>query len=327
MMIIKAVSTEAVCLKFSDERKLNMLSDRVVYLNGEFIAWENATVHIMSHSFGRGSAIFEVISCHDTDKGPVIFRLQDHIARLFKTAELLDMELPISHDEFYAAVTGTVKKNQLTEGFIKVICYYPQFSAEVVPPKEKLSVSVFALDPVRDLDGGFETVQSTTACVSKWRKLDPQTVPVGAKAAANYLNGMVARLDAEKRGFEHALMLDTQGFVAEGGTECMFLVKDSQLLTSALGTVLRSITRMSVLEAAKIEGIKTVEGRLPSEMIFEADELFFSCSPMKVLPVRQIDDYVLDDVPGPLTRKMVALLTDISTGKDGRFKDWLYPVE
>jgi len=304
-----------------------MLSDRIVYLNGEFVPWENATVHIMSHSFGRGSAIFEVISCHGTDNGPVVFRLQEHIKRLFKSAELLDMELPISHEEFYSAVTGTVKKNQLNQGFIKVICYYPQFSAEVVPPKEKLSVSVFALDPVRDLKGGFEAVQSTTACVSKWRKLDPQTVPVGAKAAANYLNGMVARLDAEKRGFEHALMLDTQGFVAEGGTECVFLVKDGQLLTSALGTVLRSITRMSVLEAARMEGIKTVEDRLPPEIIYEADELFFSCSPMKVMPVRQIDDYVLEDVPGPVTRKMVALLADISTGKDERFKNWLYPVE
>ena len=304
-----------------------MLSDRVVYLNGEFVAWENATVHIMSHSFGRGSAIFEVISCHDTPDGPVIFRLQDHIARLFKTAELLDMALPISHEEFYSAVTGTVRKNQLSQGFVKVICYYPQFSAEVVPPKEKLSVSVFALDPVRDLGGGFAAVETTTACISKWRKLDPQTVPVGAKAAANYLNGMVARLDAEKRGFEHAVMLDTQGFVAEGGTECMFMVKDGQLLTASLGTVLRSITRMSILEAAGIEGIPTVEDRLPADLVYEADEIFFSCSPMKVLPVRQMDDYVLKDAPGPLTRKMATLLMDISAGKDERFKNWLYPVE
>jgi branched-chain amino acid aminotransferase len=304
-----------------------MLSDRIVYLNGEFVAWDEATVHIMSHSFGRGSAIFEVISCHGTDSGPVVYRLPEHIKRLFKTAGLLDMELPISHEEFYSAVTGTVKKNQLTQGFIKVICYYPQISAEVVPPKEKLSVSVFALDPLRDLGGNFEAVQSTTACVSKWRKLDPQTVPIGAKAAANYLNGMVARLDAEKRGFEHALMLDTQGFVAEGGTECIFFVNDGRLFTPALGTVLRSITRMSVLEAAKIEGIQTVEDRLPPEIIYEAEELFFSSSPLKVLPVRRIDDRVMDEVPGPVTRKMAALLVDISTGKDKRFKDWFYPVE
>ena len=304
-----------------------MLSDRIVFLNGEFVAWEQATVHIMSHSFGRATAIFEVISCHLTDSGPAVFRLQEHIKRLFKTAELLDMELPLTHQEFYNAVTGTVKQNQLNQGFIKVICYYPQFSAEVVPPKEKLSVSVFALDPVRDLEGDFSAVQSTTACVSKWRKLDPQTVPVGAKAAANYLNGMVARLDAAKRGFEHAVMLDTQGFIAEGGTECMFLVKDGQLMTPSLGTVLKSITRMSVLEAAEFEGIKPVEDRLSSEMIYEAELLFFSCSPVKVLPIRQIEDHLLENVPGPLTQKIAALLDDISSAKDERFKNWLYPVE
>jgi len=304
-----------------------MLSDRIVFLDGDFIAWENASVHIMSHSFGRGSGIFEVMSCHSTDSGPVIFRLQEHIKRLFKTAELLDMELPLSHQEFYAAVAGTVKQNQLDQGFIKVICYYPQFSVEIVPPKEKLSVSVFALDPVRDLGGGFSAVQSTTACVSKWRKLDPQTVPVGAKAAANYLNGMVARLDAAKRGFEYAIMLDTQGFIAEGGTESVFLVKDGQLMTPSLGTVLKSITRMSVLEAAKIEGIPNVEDRLQPELIYEAEELFLSCSPMKVSPVRQIEERKLERVPGPVTEKVIALMQDIASGKDKRFNDWLYPVE
>jgi branched-chain amino acid aminotransferase len=304
-----------------------MLEDRIVFIDGEFIAWENASVHIMSHSFGRGSAIFEVISCHDTDSGPSIFRLPEHIQRLSKSAELLEMELPYSPEEFYKAVAGTVKQNQLNRGFIKVICYYPQFSVEVLPPKEKLSVSVFALDPARDLDGGFSAVQSTTACISKWRKLDPQTVPIEAKAAANYLNGMVARQDAAKRGFEHAITLDTQGFIAEGGTECVFVVKDGQLMTSSLGTVLKSITRMSVLEAAKVEGIPTVEGRLPCDLIYEADELFFSCSPLKVLPIRQIDDRILDNAPGPLTRSVSALMQNITSGKDERFKDWLCPVE
>lgn len=304
-----------------------MLEDRVVFINGEFIAWENASVHIMSHSFGRGSAIFEVMSSHNTDSGPAVFRLQEHIKRLFKSAELLDMELPFSHEEFYHAVTGTVKQNQLNQGFIKIICYYPQFSVAIIPPKEKLSVSVFALDPTEDLQGGFSAGQSTTACISKWRKLDPQTVPVGAKAAANYLNGMVARQDAAKRGFEHAIMLDSQGFIAEGGTESVFLVKDGHLMTSSLGTVLRSITRMSVLEAAKAEGIPTVEDRLPSGLIYEAEELFFSCSPIKVLPVRQVDDRALENTPGPVTQSIAALMHNIASGKDERFKDWLYPVE
>ena len=304
-----------------------MLADRIVYLNGAFVGWDNASVHIMSHSFGRGSAIFEVISCHSTDSGPVIFRLQEHIKRLFKSAQLLDMELPLSQQEFYNAVAGTVKHNQLDRGFIKVICFYPQFSVDIVRPKEKLSVSVFALDPAQDLGGGFSAVRSTTVGISKWRKLDPQTVPVAAKAAANYLNGMVARLDAAKRGFDHAIMLDTQGFIAEGGTESVFLVKGGQLMTPSLGTVLKSITRMSVLEAAKIVGIPCVEDLLQPELIYEAEELFLSCSPIKVLPVGQIEKRKLESVPGPVTERVSALLQEITSGEDKRFSDWLYPVK
>jgi branched-chain amino acid aminotransferase len=309
------------------ELEKNMFEDRIVYLRGEFVAWQQATVHIMSHSFGRGSAIFEVISFHATDSGPAIFRLDEHIKRLFKTAELLDMELPLSRSEFCRAAVETVKRNQLNQGIIKIICYYPQFSVEVLPPQNPLEVSIFALDPDQYLKGRLPTTGSTTAGISKWRKLDPQTVPVPAKAAANYLNGMVARLDVRKRGLVHAVMLDTQGFIGEGATESLFLVKAGRLMTPALGTVLGSITRMSILEAAELNGLQTFEGRLDPALLYEAEELFFSCSPLKVLPVRQIEDRVLSNIPGQLTQRMGALMDDIVKGKDARFKNWLYPVD
>ena len=302
-----------------------MFENRIVYMSGEFVAWQQATVHIMCHSFGRGSAIFEVISFHSTDSGPVIFRLKEHINRLFKTSELLDMELPISPAEFCEAVAGTVKANQLNQGLIKILCYYPQISVEVVPPNEPLQVSIFALDP-REFVKGKAGASSTTAAISKWRKIDPQTVPVPAKAAANYLNGMVARIDASKRGFEYALMLDTQGFIAEGSTESLFLVKDGRLMTPSLGTVLAGISRMSVLEAAEAIGLKTFEGRLEPDLLNQAEEMFFSCSPLKVLPIRRIEDRELSEVPGPVTKKMAALLDNITSGKDTRFNNWLYPV-
>jgi branched-chain amino acid aminotransferase len=163
--------------------------------------------------------------------------------------------------------------------------------------------------------------------VSSWRKLDPRTVPVEAKAAANYLNGMVARAEAKKNGFEHAIMLDTQGFIAEGGTESVFVVKDNCLMTAATGTVLKSITRISILEAAREVGIECVEGQLKPELLFEANEMFVSSSPFKVLPVRQINDHKLDKAPGPLTRKIAELLDAIAGGNDDRFKGWLYMVE
>ena len=305
-----------------------MIEDRIVYLNGKYIPWQEATVHIMSHSFGRGSAIFEVISLHSTASGPAVFRLQAHMDRLFKSAELLDMELPLSKEDLCEAVAGTVKRNKLQKGFIKLICFYPEFSVEILPPQKQLSVSIFALDPERDLGGlGIPFAEGTTLFLSNWRKLDPLTVPIEAKAAANYLNGMVARQEAKKNGFEYAVMLDTRGFIAEGGTESAFFVKDDRLMTPATGTVLKSITRRSILEAAKAAGIECLEAQLKPELLFEADEAFLSCTPFKVLPVKQINDRKIELAPGPLTRKVAELLEAIAGGKDERFQDWLYPVD
>ena len=305
-----------------------MIEDRIVYLKGEFVPWENANVHIMSHSFGRGSAIFEVISLHKTASGPAIFRLDAHINRLFKSAGFLDMELPLSKEAICQAVAETVKRNELEQGIIKLICFYPEFAVEILPPQKELTISIFAIDPDQDLGGlGIPFETGATAYLSSWRKLDPRTVPVEAKAAANYLNGMVARTEAKKNGFEYAIMLDTQGFIAEGGTESVFLVKDGCLMTAATGTVLRSITRMSILEAAREIGIECIEGQLKPELLFEAQEMFVSCSPFKVVPVKQINDRKLDNTPGPLTRKIAELLESIAKGEDDRFRGWLYMVE
>lgn len=304
-----------------------MFEDRIVYLNGEFAGWDQAKVHIMSHSFGRGSAIFEVLSVHETAAGPAAFRLDEHIDRLFKTAGLLEMELPLDGEAFQKAVLETVKRNGIRQGFVKIICFYPQIAFEILPPQKMLDVSIFAMDPAKDVGGlRFPFERGTTACISKWRKLDPSTVPVEAKAAANYLNGMIARLEAKRRGFDQVIMLDTQGFIAEGGTESVFLVKGGRLMTPVLGTVLQSISRKSVLEAAGHLGIETSEGRLQPELFREAEEVFFSGTPIKVLAVRRIEDRELSGVPGPVTKRLSALMAEIVSGRDKRFKNWLFSV-
>ena len=305
-----------------------MIEDRIVYVNGDYVPWEKATVHIMSHSFGRGSAIFEVMSLHATASGPAVFRLQAHIRRLFKSAELLNMELPFSEQEFYEAVAGTVKRNDLQQGVIKIICYYPQLSVEILPPQQQLAASIFAFDPQKDFERfGIPFEQGVSAFISQWRKLDPQTVPIEAKASANYLNGMIARAEAKKNGFDYAVMLDTQGFIAEGGTESVFVVKDNRLLTPSAGTVLRSITRMSILEAAGAAGIACFEERLKPQLLFAADEIFFASTPFKVLPVKQINDRKLDHIPGPVSRQIADLMAKIAEGSDARFKKWMYALE
>jgi branched-chain amino acid aminotransferase len=304
-----------------------MLEDRMVYLKGDFIPWNEAKVHLMSHSVGRGSAIFEVLSLHNTVHGPAVFRLDEHMDRLLASAALLGMELPMSREEFQGAVVETVRRNGLSEGFIKIICFYSQVAFSIFPPQEKLDASIFVVDPSQDLKGvAFPFEKGTTVCISKWRKLDPETVPVEAKAAANYLNGIMAKEEARKRGFEETIMLDTQGFIAEGGTESIFLVKDGRLMTPALGTVLKSISRKSVLQVARVMGIETIEARLRPELFFTSEEIFFSGTPMKVLPVRRIEERVLEKVPGPVTNKLFEAMKDIVSGKDERFKAWLFPI-
>jgi branched-chain amino acid aminotransferase len=304
-----------------------MIQERQVWLNGRFVPWREATVHMMCHSFARGSAIFEVISFHATPAGAAVFRLPDHVARLFRSAELLDLELPCDREALCRAVADTVRENQLTRGLIKVLGYYPQIALSIQPPQKRLDLAVFALDPDQDLSSPERPfAQGTTAGLARWRKLDPQTVPIEAKAAANYLNGMIARLGVQKRGFEEAIMLDTQGFIAEGATESVFLVKDGTLMTPSLGTVLDSITRRSILQAAPHLGLQSCEARLRPELLFEAEEIFFANTPSKVMPVRRLEDRELTAVPGPVELKLAAFFDKVTAGQEPHFQDWLYLV-
>jgi len=304
-----------------------MLEDRLVYVNGEYVPWNQATIHLMSHSVGRGSAIYEVMSLHHTQRGPAVFRLDAHAERFFKTADLLHMKLPLSPEAFQKAVIETVRRNGLKEGLIKPIAFYSELSWGVIPADTRLGLSLFALNPAEDMGGPpFPSGEGTTLAVSRWRKLDPETVPVGAKVAAHYINGMMARKEAVDRGFEFTLLLDTQGFLAEGSTESIFLVKDGTLLTPSLGTILDSITRKSVLEAAPVLGIETREERIPLEALYQAEEVFLSGTPMKVLPVKKVEDRMIKGTPGPVTQRLASLLKDILAGRDERFRKWLFPV-
>ncbi|MEW6334115.1 MAG: aminotransferase class IV [Thermodesulfobacteriota bacterium] len=303
------------------------MKERVVYLGGEFRAWDEANVHMMSHSFGRGSAIFEVIGFHDTAAGPAVFRLDEHVSRFRRSAVLLEMELPLGEDALQEAILQTVQRSGLKSGFIKVFGFYPDISFRILPPRKPIQVAVFVFSAAETLGEGYESAPgSVTACVSRWRRLDPETVPIEAKVAANYVNGMVARLESRDRGFDYAVQLDTQGFIAEGGTESLFLVKGGSLLTPSLGTVLHSITRKSLLEVAEAMGMKPFVGRLGTGLLQEAEEIFFSGTSAKLLPVRQMEERLLDGVPGPVTRALAARMEAITAGRDGGFREWLFPL-
>jgi branched-chain amino acid aminotransferase len=305
-----------------------MLEERVVYLDGAFVPWGEAKVHIMCHSLGRGSAIFEVIGFHDTRLGPAVFRLDEHIGRFERTAALLDMELPIAPRALSEAILETVRRNGLRKGTIKMIGYYPEVAFEILPPRKQFRIGIFVYDKQEDIDGARSLPDGggVSACLSGWRRLDPQSVPIEAKVAANYLNGIMARGEARRQGFDFAVMLDTQGFIAEGGTESLFLVHRGRLMTPSLGTILNGISRKSLLELAGQMGIRTEEGRLDPGLLDEAEEIFLSCTPTKLLAVRRMGARVLGDVPGPVTRRLSARMEAITAGEDEPFRRWLFPV-
>ncbi len=305
-----------------------MLNERWIFSDDKFIPWKAATVHVASHSFARGSAIFEVLSLHETATGPVVFRLDKHVRRLFQSAHLLGMELGITPDLLMEQIKETVRKNKIRKGVIKVVGCHPEIALDILPPPRPLSLFIFAVDPEKDLPHfSGDPSREATACIPAWRKLDPRTVPLEAKASANYLNGMVARLDARKKGFDYAIMLDTQGFVAEGGTESIFIVKDGILMTPAAGTVLQSITRKSLLELATKKGIASKELRIPPELLLGADEAFFSSTPFKVLPLTRIEDRTLPGASGPVTKRLAGMMEDAIDGKDTALSEWRFPVD
>jgi branched-chain amino acid aminotransferase len=300
-----------------------MYKDRKMYVNGRLVPWEKATVHLMSHSFCRGSGIFEVMRLHKTEKGRAIFRLDDHLDRLQRTADLLGMTLPMEREAFAAAISETVRGNTVENGYVKLICYYGHVAVKVMPNQKTMDLCIAVIDPETDLEG--ETSQPDrplhiTLC--RTRKLHPETIPIEAKAAANYLNGMLSRIEAAQKGADVGIMMDTQGFLAEGSTESIFLVQDGILMTPAEGTVLKSISRKTLLELAPALGIRTVERRLKPEILMEADEIFLSSTGGRTQAVGKVEDRTLA-APGPITQRLSKAIESITADRDSRFSHWL----
>ena len=292
------------------------------WINGKMVHWDQATVHIMSHSFTRGSAVFEVIGFHQTPNGTAVFRLDEHLQRFHRTTELLSMELFHSSQEIEHGVMETIKANNLSNGFIKIIGYYGNPAFTLLPQQVKLDLSIFAVDE----DLSIDPKQNVSSCFCRWRKLDPNTVPVEAKVAANYINSMLARQEAIRRGFDIGILLDTYGFVAEASTEAVFWVEGDVIKTPPLGRILHSISRLSILQASTITGLKSVEEEVKPEKFMKADEIFFASTTCNILPVSRIGDRVLENTPGPVSMELTRIMSDICAGRDERFKDWLFPV-
>jgi branched-chain amino acid aminotransferase len=300
-----------------------MNQDAKVWLNSRLIPWREATVPILSHGFSRGSAIFEVLGTHIGPQGTVAFRMDAHLKRLLKSAELLGMELDYSAAALAEAIRTTVRENRLERGLVKILAYWGEEAVIRLVLDAPLDVAIFAIAESPEL--GLDDAKPISACVSKWRKIHPETVPVAAKACANYLNGYLARKDAVSRGFNVGIMLGTDGFLAEGSIESVFIVKDGVLKTPPAARILSSITRMSILQAAPPSGISTMEYPISAEELYSADEIFTAHTGIKVSPVNRLDDRELP-APGPVTRRVMELMDNILHFKDERFLNWFQPL-
>ena len=300
-----------------------MNNDSKVWLNGKLIPWGEATVPLLSHGFSRGSAIFDVFGIHEGPDGLFAFRMDEHLKRLMKSAELLEMEIAYSTEEIIDAVTETVRANDIGRGLVKILAYWGEEAIIKLVLESKLDVAIFAVPDSEEL--GMDNTNPISACLSKWRKIHPETVPVAAKSCSNYLNGYLARKDANSRGFDVGLMVGTDGFLAEGSIESVFLVKDGVIKTPPLGRVLSSITRKSILQAAAMNGIPTSEDSILPGELFTADEIFTSHSGVKVSPVARLEDRNLQ-VPGPITKQVMELMNNILNMSDDRFNDWFHAL-
>ena len=291
-----------------------------VWLNKNIVPWEEATVPILSHGFSRGSAVFEVIGTHV--KAPdslCIFRMDTHLDRLEQTVKLLEMELKFSSADIADGVKELAAINKSGSGLVKIMAYWGQEAIVDLVLDDKLDVVIFTIPLPDDFD--MVKFKPITACLSKWKKLHPQTVPVMAKACANYLNGYLVRKDANNRGFDIGLTLGVDGWVAEGSIESIFIVKNGVLKTPPLGGILESVTRDSIINIAKANDIDVNETFLEEKDLNTADELFTCGTGHKVVPISRFEQHELS-APGPVTTKMTQLLDAIVNFRNDQFSHW-----
>jgi branched-chain amino acid aminotransferase len=295
-----------------------------IWHNGNLIPWEDATIHVMSHVIHYGSSVFEGIRCYAQPQGSAVFRLPEHMQRLIDSAKIYRMDLPFSLDELCAAVVDLIEANGLAPCYIRPIVLRGYGEIGVNPKGSPIDVYMANFPWGKYVAG----TGGADVCVSSWNRLAPNTMPALAKAGANYMNSQLIRMEADINGYAEGIALDTNGLVSEGSGENVFVVRNGVLQTAPLGnSVLPGITRDSVLHIARDLGIPVVEQGIPREMLYIADEAFFTGTAAEVTPIRSVDKIsVGKGVTGPLTKAIQKEFYAIVTGeKSDRYK-WLTPV-
>jgi branched-chain amino acid aminotransferase len=296
-----------------------------IWHNGSLIPWEQATIHVMSHVVHYGSSVFEGIRCYGQPQGSAVFRLPEHMQRMLDSAKIYRMEIPFSLDELCAAVVDLIEANGIAPCYIRPIALrgYGEIGVSPKGSPTEIYIANFPWGKYITGHGGADV------CISSWNRLAPNTMPALAKAGANYMNSQLIRMEAEANGYSEGIALDVSGLVSEGSGENIFIVRNGVLYTPPLAnSALSGITRDSVLTIARSLGLTVVEQPLPREMLYIADEVFFTGTAAEVSPIRSIDRIVIGDGnPGEVTRKIADEFFGIANGlKPDRF-GWLTPVK
>ncbi|TET82981.1 branched-chain amino acid transaminase [candidate division TA06 bacterium] len=305
-----------------------LAKSKFIWMNGKFVRWDDAKIHILSHVIHYGSSVFEGIRCYKTPKGPAVFRLKEHMDRLFNSAKIYRMEIPYTKQKVTRVCLETIEKNEMNECYIRPVVYRGYRELGVNPFNCPVDVTVAVWKWGKYLGPGALT-DGVDVMVSSWNRMAPNTFPAMAKAGGNYLNSQLVKMEALKYGFTEGIVLDIFGFVSEGSGENIFVVKDGALYTPPLGaTILPGITRDAVIRIAERLKIKVIQDMFLREFLYIADEVFFTGSAAEITPIRSIDKNTIGKGKrGPITKTVQDSLLGIMTGKMRDRWGWLTYVK
>src|SRR5580765_387123 len=277
-----------------------------IWHNGKFIGWDDAKIHVLAHVTSYGSSVFEGIRGYATPAGPAIFRGSEHMRRLHDSAKIYRITIPYSVNELVAAMHELVRVNKLESCYVRPLVFRGYGDLGVLPTKDTPIETYMACFEWGKYLGAEAMEQGVDVCISSWTRLAPNTLPVMSKAGANYMNSQLIRMEAAINGYSEGIALDSAGYVSEGSGENVFVVRDGKIHTPPLGSsVLPGITRDTVIQLAQSLGIPIVETLVPREMLYIADEVFFSGTAAEVTPVRSIDRIIVGaGRRGPITEKI-----------------------
>jgi branched-chain amino acid aminotransferase len=295
-----------------------------IWHNGQLIAWEKAQIHVMSHVIHYGSSVFEGLRCYAQPKGAGIFRLREHMQRMLDSAKIYRMPVSYTLDELCSATVDLVEANGVAPCYIRPIAFRGYGEIGVNPLTSPMEVYIANFPWGKYIPGN----EGADVCISSWNRLAPNTIPSLAKAGANYMNSQLIHMEAEINGYSEGIALDVNGYLSEGSGENIFLVRDGVLYTTPLAnSVLGGITRASVITIAKALGIPVVEQAMPREMVYIADEAFFSGTAAEVTHLRSVDRILVGDgTMGPITKAIHEEFFAIVNGIKPDIYDWLTPV-